>query len=449
MALPPRPVTRLTAPLVRFMHLEAAGGLVLLAATLLALGLANSGWGDEVAALWNRTLTIGVDGASLSYPLWYWVNDGLMAIFFFVIGLEIKRELVWGELRDRRNIVLPAIAAVAGAAVPVGLYLLLQPDLPGRAGWAVPMATDIAFVVGCLAVLGSRVPPALKIFVLSLAIIDDLLAVVIIALVFTGSLDLGFLAGAGVGLVAIVGLQRLGVRSVGAYVLVGAVVWLCTLKAGIHPTVAGVVLGLMTPAQPLLTRTRLRAGVEQALATLRRNAADGETAAPAVEGEDPDGGDAADRETAQALALTATEAVSPLERLEHALHPWVAFAIMPIFALVNAGVILSASALADPIAVAVTVGLAVGKPVGIAGGVALAVALGVGRLPEGTSWMALIGAAWLCGIGFTMAIFIASLSIDPGSLAAAKAGILAGSALSLVGGMALLVVGLRRRPATT
>ncbi|MDQ3295629.1 MAG: Na+/H+ antiporter NhaA, partial [Myxococcota bacterium] len=248
-SLPARPVTRLTRPFVRFMHLQASGGIVLLAATMIALILANTSLATDYAAFWNRTFTVGVSGAELSYPLWYWVNDGLMAIFFFVIGLEIKRELIWGELRDRRNVVLPAIAALGGAIVPVAIYLLLQPSLPGRSGWAVPMATDIAFVVGCLAVLGSRVPPALKIFMLSLAIIDDILAVIIIAAVFSSSIDVIWLGGAIAGLAIVILLDKLAVRRIGLYVLVGVVVWLCTLKSGIHPTVAGVLLGLLTPAR--------------------------------------------------------------------------------------------------------------------------------------------------------------------------------------------------------
>jgi len=425
--LPPRPVTRLTRPFVRFMHLQASGGVVLLIATVVALALANTGAAEPYAAFWERRISIGAAGAELSYPLWYWINDGLMAIFFFVIGLEIKRELIWGELRDRRNVVLPAVAALGGAIVPVAIYLVLQPALPGRSGWAVPMATDIAFVVGCLAVLGSRVPQALKIFMLSLAIIDDTLAVIVIAAVFSASIELAWLGAAGAGLALIVVLNKVGVRRIGVYVLVGSTIWLCTLKSGIHPTVAGVILGLLTPASAWVRDTTLVAVVEDSLAQLRTTH-DAEARRDAVE----------------RLAFAATESVSPLARLEHALHGWVAFAIMPLFALANAGVPVSVAGMQDPIALAVIAGLAIGKPVGIAGAAWLAIKLGMARMPDRTRWPALAGAAWLGGIGFTMALFIASLSLTGAPLDAAKSGILAGSALSMFGGLVVLAWALRR-----
>ena len=431
-ALPPRPVARLTRPFVRFMHLQASGGAVLLGATVIALVLANTGLADEYAALWDREFSIGFAGARLSYPLWYWINDGLMTIFFFVIGLEIKRELIWGELRDRRNVVLPVVAAIGGAAVPVGVFLLLQPSLPGRSGWAVPMATDIAFVVGCLAVLGSRVPPALKVFMLSLAIIDDILAVAVIALVFSSSIDVVWLACAAGGFVVVGLLDRIGVRRIAIYVLAGTAIWLCTLKSGIHPTVAGVLLGLLTPATAWIRDATLLDVLDKSLAHLR------------------DGGDGPSperREAVESLAFAATESVSPLERLERGLHAWVAFAIMPLFALANARVPVSLAGLRDPIAIAVICGLGLGKPIGIAGATWLAVKLRLAHLPDRVSWLALIGAAWFGGIGFTMALFIASLSLVGPPLDAAKSGILVGSALSLLCGFAVLAPALRRRSA--
>ncbi|KAB2903875.1 MAG: Na+/H+ antiporter NhaA [Kofleriaceae bacterium] len=429
--LPPRPIKALTRPFVRFMELQASGGLVLVLATVVALVAANTALADDFAGLWNATFTIDLGGARLSYPVWYWINDGLMAIFFFVIGLEIKRELIWGELRDRRNVVLPALAALGGAVVPVGIYLALQRSGEARAGWAIPMATDIAFVVGCLAVLGPRVPPALKVFVLSLAIIDDMLAVIVIAVAFSSSIDLLWLGGAVGALALIYALNRAGVRRIGIYVAVGALVWLCTLKSGIHPTIAGVLLGLLTPATAWVAPDRLAAIVEQALPRIRE------------EGES----DAERKEAAETLAFAATESVSPLERLEHALHGWVAFAIMPLFALANAGVAVSADAMGAPVSVAVVAGLTLGKPIGIAGAAFLAIKLRLARLPERTSWPALAGASWLGGIGFTMALFIASLSLPPALLADAKSGILLGSALSLIGGMTVLALALRRAPA--
>jgi NhaA family Na+:H+ antiporter len=409
------------------MRLQAAGGGVLLAATIVALAAANSPLADRYAAVWNHQVTIGADGASLTYPLWYWINDGLMAVFFFVVGLEIKRELVLGELRDRRNVVLPAIAAIGGALVPIGLYLFLQPDLPGRAGWAIPMATDIAFVVGCLAVLGTRVPPSLKIFMLSLAIIDDVLAVIVIAVAFSASISWLWLVGALAGLMAVVGLDKLGVRRIGVYVFVGVLVWLCTLKSGIHPTIAGVILGLLTPARAWIPETVFVDLLDRGLTALRS--------------EEPRENQ---REAIENVAIAASESVSPLERLEHGLHPWVAFLIMPLFALANAGVVVSLGGIQEPIAIAVIVGLSVGKPVGIVAASWIAIKLRLAQLPDRVTWSSLLGGGWLCGIGFTMALFIGSLSVAEPALAAAKTGILFGSATSLVFGMTLLTWSLRQ-----
>ena len=428
---PDRPILRLTRPLERFLHVQAAGGLVLLAATLLALGAANSPLVETYRRVWEQPLEVGLGTFRLAYPLWYWINDGLMAIFFFVIGLEIKRELVWGELRDRRSVILPAAAAAGGVLVPVAAYLLLQPELPGRAGWAVPMATDIAFVVGCLALLGPRVPAGLKIFLLSLAIIDDILAVLAIAIFFTTSINAGWLAGAAAGFVLTSLLNRLGVRRVTMYVLVGVGIWLCTLKSGVHPTVAGALLGLLTPASAWLGSATLLEVVQRAVERLRDTDAGG-------------GPDAERREAAEDLAFAATESVSPLERLEHGLHPWVSFAIMPLFALANAGVAVSLGGVTHSIASAVVVGLVVGKPLGIGLASWLVVRLGLAKLPDATPWTALVGAGCLGGIGFTMALFIASLSLAGLELEAAKSGILAGSAVSLCLGLGLLARALPR-----
>jgi len=430
---PATPVARLTRPLVRFLHVQASGGIVLLLATVVALVAANSGWAAGYAAFWERTFEVRLADASLSYPLWYWINDGLMAIFFFVIGLEIKREMVWGELRDPRSIVLPATAALGGAVVPVALYLILQGEPPGNAGWAVPMATDIAFVVGCMALLGARVPAGLKIFVLSLAIIDDILAVIVIAAFFTGSLKTVWLAGALGGFVLIHLLNRGGVRQIPVYVVVGAFIWLCTLKGGVHPTVAGALLGLLTPASAWVGHATLRDVVQDAMSRIR--------------GMDEPGPVPARREAAMDLSLAATESVSPLERLEHGLHPWVGFVIMPVFALANAAVPISADGLAHPVSLAVVVGLVLGKPLGIVLTSWLVVRLGWARLPAGTSWAAMLGAGSLAGIGFTMALFIASLSLEGDALTAAKSGILLGSAVSLILGMSLMLAAGRGRSA--
>lgn len=430
LGLPGRHIERITRPLQRFLHIEAASGVILIAATAIALGLANSSFADAYRSFWDQSLRIGVDAFELSYPLWYWVNDALMVIFFFVVGLEIKRELTTGELSTPRKMALPIAAAIGGAVVPVSIFLLVSRGSDVGGGWAVPMATDIAFVVGCIALLGSRVPRGLKVFLLALAIVDDILAVLIIALFFTTTLNLAWLAGALVVLGLMVVLRLAGVRAVSVYFFAGTVLWLCTLKSGIHPTIAGVVLGLMAPSRPWLP---LKTVLEILGTAWQRLSHTDETKG----------------QTGQAAALSevafaADEAVSPLERLERALHPWAAFVIMPIFALSNAGVPLDPSALTQPLAYAVAAGLVVGKPLGITLSALIVVKLGFAQLPTGVSWPVVAGASVLGGIGFTMALFIASLGLEGDSLLAAKAGVLVGSAASATIGMTALYLLLRK-----
>ncbi len=418
--LPSTPVDRMTAPLRRFLHLESATGIVLLACTALALALANSPWADAVAAFWAQPLSIALGPVDLTYPLWYWINDGLMALFFFVIGLEIKREIVSGELSDRRAIMLPLVAAIGGAAIPALIFLSVVGFGPAASAWAVPTATDIAFVVGCLALLGPRVPSGLKIFLLSLAIFDDLLAVVIIAVFYSGSIGLGWLAAAVGGLVAMVIMRRAGIRSVALYTLAGIGVWFFTLQSGVHPTIAGVVLGLMTPARRWCTQRELRRSAVAVRRAIDRGVPAEQRAALAT------------------LRTVARENVPPSERIEAALHPYVAFLIMPLFALANAGVPVSGAMLGDSMAIAIALGLALGKVIGITGGAWIAVRTGLGSLPRRVSWSALAAGGCLAGIGFTMSMFIASLALTGTALTAAKTGVLVGSLVSGVVGMVWL-----------
>jgi NhaA family Na+:H+ antiporter len=393
-------VDRWLAPLTRFLHVEAASGIVLLACTSVALGLANSPIAEWFAGIWKTPVSLSLGAFTLSGDVGHLVvNDGLMTIFFFVVGLELKRELVHGELRDPRKALLPIFAALGGVVLPAAIYLALQWGEPGQRGWAIPMATDIAFVVGFLALYGRSVPIGLKILLLSLAIVDDLVAVLIIAFVFTDAIGwiwLGWAVGA-FGLVYL--LQRVGVRPVGVYVVVGVFIWLAFLQSGVHPTVAGVLLGLLTPAGAW-------------------------------------------------VGQTAPGGVSPLHRLEDGLHPWVAFAIMPVFALANAGVAISLSSVADPVSIAVGAGLAVGKPVGILLLCGLAIRLRITNLPEGVSWSMLAGGACLAGIGFTMALFLNGLAFPvaefPAQEAAGKLGTLIGSVVSAALGATMLSYGLRR-----
>jgi NhaA family Na+:H+ antiporter len=426
---PARPIDRWVHPLKRFLGVQAMSGIILFALTVVALVLANTGLADGYREVINTKVTIGAGSFVLDYPFWYWVNDALMALFFFVIGLEIKRELVGGELSDPRKAALPIVAAAGGAAVPALIYLFTLGDAPGGSGWAVPMATDIAFVVGALALFGARVPRGLTIFVLSLAIIDDLFAVVIIALFYTEEIKTMWLAGSAAGLAVVFTMQRLNIRSIPGYVLVGAAVWLCMLKSGVHPTIAGVILGLMTPARAWLNR-------EFAADTLRKGA-------------DALQGDASSHDAMAAVgdaARAGKESLSPLERLEHGMHPWVAFVILPIFVFVNAGVALGEASLTDGVGFSVMLGLAIGKPVGIFLAAWLTVKTGLAKLPSNVNWPMLLGAGMLCGIGFTMALFIANLGLKDALLESAKIGILAGSGISIVAGLTMLAFTLPKKP---
>jgi NhaA family Na+:H+ antiporter len=432
--LPVPRIWRFTRPLARFLRIESASGAVLVGCTALALAAANSPAAGAYHALWHTPVHLEIGPLKLGGELGHFVvSDVLMTVFFFVVGLEIKRELVAGELRDARKAALPVAAALGGMLVPAGIYVALQARHVGEPpfrGWGVPMATDIAFVVGTMAVLGKRVPFGLKIMLLSLAIADDIGAVVVIAAFYSTGLD-GFallLAAAGFALVRI--LNEVGVRSVPVYLVVGVLIWVAVHRSGVHPTVAGVALGLLTPSEVWVGRDALRLSITDLQAQLASGPGD-------VLVEDLD-----------LLAFAARESVSPLERLEHALHPWVGFAIMPLFALANAGVHVEPSALAEPVAVAVAAALFLGKPAGVVLFSFLAVRLGLAKLPHGVSWAALAGGGFLAGIGFTMSLFVAGLAFggDERLLAEAKLGILLGSLLSATVGTAVLVSALRARP---
>jgi NhaA family Na+:H+ antiporter len=417
------PIQRIVNPLVRFLHVETASGFVLLFATVVALVLANSPAEQSYRAFWNTPVTLEIGKFSLSHSLQEWINDGFMVIFFFVIGLEVKRELVLGELRDVRRATLPIVAALGGMLAPAGIYLTLQFGRPGERGWGIPMATDIAFVVGCMALLGPRVPHGLRVMLLSLAIADDIGAILVIAVGYSEALHYDALA-IGMGFIAFIVVFRwIGVRNIGVYVFLGILVWLAFLKSGIHPTIAGVILGLLTPSQNYLNQ-----GVFIGLLHQVRQAIEGNW------NKEP-----RRAETVRRLQWAARETISPLEYLEQTLHPWVAFGIMPIFALANAGVPIQPSAVVAPVSVAVMLGLLIGKPVGILLTSWSAVRAGLAKLPDGVGWRMLAGAGCLAGIGFTMALFIADLALAGPLLDEAKIGILSGSVLSAALGMAILM----------
>ena len=379
-----------------FVSVEVLGAVVLLAATVAALVWANVA-PASYASVWHHPLDLSVAGLDLDLTRSHWVTDGLMTLFFFVVGLEIKRELVRGELRDPRTAALPVLAALGGMVVPAVVYLAITAGHGGSDGWAVPMATDIAFATGVLALLGSRVPQSLRLFLLTLAIVDDIGAIVVIAIFYSGGVrGAWLLAAVGVVVVVLV-LQRLGVASPIAYVVPALALWLCVQQSGVHATIAGVALGLLTPARPFGGR-------------------------------------------------------SVIEGLEHRLHPWSSFVVVPLFALANAGVVIDADAVAravrSPVTLGIVAGLVLGKPVGVAATTLLGARLGVGRLPEGASTRHVIALGAVAGVGFTVALFIAGLAFGPARFDLAVIGILAGSVCSALLGAALFLTGPTRDRST-
>ena len=389
----PRPLD----PLRAFLHAEAAGGLVLAVAAVAALAWANSSpVAESYDELWAYELTIGRGGLGVTEDLRHWVNDGLMAIFFFVVGLEVKRELVTGELRDPRAAILPVLAACGGVVLPALIFLSITAGESGADGWGIPIATDIAFALGVLALLGDRVPLGAKLFLLTIAIVDDIIAITVIAVAYSDSISPAWLGAAVAGMIGVVVLRLLGVNRVWPYVPLALAIWFATLESGVHATIAGVALGLLTPARPVGGRDVL--GV-----------------------------------------------------LEHRLHPLSAFLVIPLFALANAGVALSSDSLSAPgaasLAAAVAIGLVVGKVLGVAGVTLLALRLRIGLLPEGVTTRYVWGLAALAGIGFTVSLFIADLAYDQVALSeTAKIGILGGSVVAGLLGAAILFPGKNPRP---
>ena len=355
-----------------------------------------------------------------------------MVLFFFVIGMEVKRELVEGTLADFKRASLPLAAALGGMVVPALIYLSIQYGQPAMRGWGIPMATDIAFVVGCLALFGKRVPQNLRLLLLSLAIVDDIGAIAVIAIGYTENLNYGWLGIAACSIAVVRLFNRIGVRRFPPYVVAGLVAWFAFHESGVHATIAGVVLGLMTPAKPMWASEELLIRVQQSGFAF---AADDWNATPQR------------AEKIRQLQRVYRETVSPLEYLENTLHPYSSFFIMPIFALANAGVPLEFSSLNDSVAIAVALGLIVGKPLGIVGFSWIAVRLGIAELPRGLDWPLVIAGSFLAGIGFTMALFIDALAFGDTGLNTAKMGVLAGSAVSGLLGIGMLLIVLKRKPA--
>ena len=418
-----------------FIHDEAFGGILLLVCALAALIWANSPWGATYDALWATELSLGTVQFHLTESLLHWVNDGLMAVFFFVVGLEIKREILVGELASPRRAALPAVAALGGVLVPAGIYALLNRGSAGIEGWGVPMATDIAFALGVLALLGDRVPVGLKVFLTALAIVDDIAAVVVIAIFYTTQVHWEALGLAAALLVVLIAANRFHLRQPLVYGILGIGLWAAVFESGVHATVAGVLLAFFIPAR---TRIDPDAFVDKGRELLGEFERAGEHGASILTN--------GERQEALAELEDVVEGVgAPLQRMEHALHPWVAFAIVPLFALANAGVRIEGdlgTALGNRVTLGVIVGLVLGKQLGVTLAAWLAVRSRLTDLPEGVDWRHIYGAGWLAGIGFTMALFVADLAFaeaeEDALLTAAKLGILVASLLAGVGGWLIL-----------
>jgi NhaA family Na+:H+ antiporter len=412
-----RPVARFIArPLREFLHTEAAGGILLLVTTLAALVWANSPFRESYERLWTTEIGVRIGDFEFAEDLRHWVNDGLMAIFFFVVGLEIKRELVAGELSEPRAAAVPVFAAIGGMAVPAALYVLINYGGEGAAGWAIPMATDIAFAVGVLSLLGRHSPDSLKTFLLSLAIVDDIGAILVIALFYSKGIHLGWLTTALLLIGVVVFMRSRRIWWVPLYVIVGCAIWFATLQSGVHATIAGVVLGLLAPARAADPKGA-RDAVDEASALMQ----------------DPK------PSSIRGISMQAQEAVSVAERLEHILHPWTSYAVIPIFALANAGVRLSISSLESAVTSTVTLGIVAGlvggKLLGVTGASLFSTRIGVGSMPRDVTARHVVGVGAIAGIGFTVSLFIAALAFDDTRLIdEAKIGILlASAAAALVG----------------
>ncbi len=417
-------------PFVRFSRIEASSGVVLLLAAVAALVWANSVWSDTYTTLLQERLTIDFSGFHFEESVLHLINDGLMAIFFFVVGLEIKRELVLGDLRDPKAAALPVLAALGGMALPALFYLSLNWGTDAVQGWGIPMATDIAFAIGIVALLGSRVPSGAKLFLLAVAIADDIGAITVIALFYTSDLNTGYLAAAVTGLVSVWIAGRINVRAMWFYVPMAFVIWYLTYRSGIHATLAGVALGFLTPANPLYHPgdfdRRARAILDQYPHDVP----------------DKHAQEHADHETLL-LSEIAHEAVSPLNRIERRLVGLSSFVIVPLFALANAGIDFRSldvgDALTSPISIGVAGGLILGKVVGISSASFGAVRLGLGRLPPGTTWPQVVGLSAVAGIGFTVSLFVTGLAFaDPAVAGLAKMGIFSGSVVAGIIGSIIL-----------
>lgn len=424
------PFTRqIVLPAENFIHSESAGALFLLAAALLAVLWANSPWSASYFGLREAIITLEIGPFAITEDVLHWINDGLMTVFFFVVALEIKRELVHGELSAVKKAALPVAGAIGGMILPVGIFLAFNLGGRGAHGWGIPMATDIAFALGLLALLGDRIPFSVRIFLLAYAIVDDIGAILVIAIFYSGDLSLNAVVWAAAVLAVIMAARYAGVRNIAVYIMLGAIFWAAVFKSGIHATIAGVILGLLAPARAWIGGHETAAELEKNLPHLREALQRGQREhAEAILGE---------------IDILSRHSEAPLERIERLVHPWTSFLVLPLFALANAGVALSSKvvsgSLTSPVTLGIAAGLLAGKFLGLSGFAWGAVRLGIAKLPDETTWRHILGTALLGGIGFTVSIFIADLALQDAQLAAeAKIGILIASLIAAAAGWLFL-----------
>lgn len=429
---PPRPIDRLLSPMREFLRHRLAGAALLMLATLAAIIIANSPLAHAYHHFLHSRIEVDAGLLGLDYTIHHWINDGLMSVFFFLVGLEIKRELMVGELSSARKATLPAIAALGGMVIPAGFYALLNQGTETAGGWGIPMATDIAFALGVLALLGDRIPIGVKVFLTALAIVDDIGAVLVIAVFYTSEINMVALGTGFAFLVVAILLSRIDVRHPFVYLLLGVCVWIAFLKSGIHATIAAILMAFVIPATTRINGEDLVARVEFITARLKAIGLPQDTKMNSDE----------QQHAIFAMSETIEQAQAPLQRIEHDLHAPVTYFVLPVFALANAGVTLEGDIVAElmsPLALGVILGLFLGKQIGITIATWLAVKLKIADLPAGVTWRQIHGANILAGIGFTMSLFVASLAFtDAHHIAQAKIGILAGSLISGVVGYLFL-----------
>lgn len=425
-------VRRLVLPFQEFFQAESASGIVLLICAAAALVWANSPWADSYFHLWETHVVVGGGPLVLDYSLHHWINDGLMAVFFFMVGLEIKREVLVGELASPKQAALPIAAAIGGMAVPALIFVAFNAGTPELRGWGVPMATDIAFALGVLAILGDRVPSGLKIFLAALAIVDDLGAVLVIALFYSAGLDWSMLMYGGVTFIILMGANRGGIRRPAVYAILGILLWFFFLKSGVHATIAGVLLATTIPARTRINVPEFVASARGFLAQFEEDGLRPDPAHPLTHRQEA---------ALEQLEEAAEGVQSPLLSIEHAIVPWVAYGIMPLFALANAGVALEPEVvqrISSPVVLGIALGLLIGKPIGVGLFAWLSVRLGMAGFPAGVRGAHLVGVGFLAGIGFTMSLFIANLAFVDTTLELSKIGVLSASTVAGIIGFVIL-----------